>query len=241
MRRFGVGRDRTRKIVWNRLSTGRVIATRVHLDNGQMDVIYDVYDEPGPGLSDEETRALFSAESPESCQPDAGDRVRLAGCGNMVYKAQDPAMLNAVKPGDKIKFDADQVNGQYTVTKIEKSGVTRRCPRAAAASCALTSAFGRGRTGGLLPEASVRRNAISAKVWTLQQYGTKDNHDDARPHSSRRPVSEAQSNTNPPSLGALYCYRPTEQLNCPGDEENATHAGLGQMLSAHFLLLDQGT
>ena len=29
----------------------------------------------------------------------------------MVYKAQDPAMLKAVKAGDKIKFDADQVNG----------------------------------------------------------------------------------------------------------------------------------
>jgi Cu(I)/Ag(I) efflux system periplasmic protein CusF len=39
----------------------------------------------------------------------------------MVYKAQDPAMLKAVKVGNKIKFDAEQVNGQYTVTKIEKS------------------------------------------------------------------------------------------------------------------------
>jgi Cu(I)/Ag(I) efflux system periplasmic protein CusF len=39
----------------------------------------------------------------------------------MVYKAQDPAMLKAVKAGNKIKFDAEQVNGQYTVTRIEKS------------------------------------------------------------------------------------------------------------------------
>jgi Cu(I)/Ag(I) efflux system protein CusF len=39
----------------------------------------------------------------------------------MVYKAQDPAMLNAVKAGDKVKFDADRVNGQFTVTKIEKA------------------------------------------------------------------------------------------------------------------------
>jgi Cu(I)/Ag(I) efflux system periplasmic protein CusF len=37
----------------------------------------------------------------------------------MVYKAQDPGMLKAVKAGNKIKFDAEQVNGQYTVTKIE--------------------------------------------------------------------------------------------------------------------------
>jgi Cu(I)/Ag(I) efflux system periplasmic protein CusF len=39
----------------------------------------------------------------------------------MVYKAQDPAMLSAVKAGDKIKFDADQMNGQFTVIKIEKA------------------------------------------------------------------------------------------------------------------------
>jgi Cu/Ag efflux protein CusF len=39
----------------------------------------------------------------------------------MVYKAQDPEMLRAVKAGNKIKFDAEQVNGQYTVTKIEKA------------------------------------------------------------------------------------------------------------------------
>jgi Cu/Ag efflux protein CusF len=38
----------------------------------------------------------------------------------MVFKASDPAMLKRVKPGDKIKFDADNVNGQFTVTKIEK-------------------------------------------------------------------------------------------------------------------------
>jgi len=39
----------------------------------------------------------------------------------MVFRAQDPAMLKAVKAGDKVKFDADQVNGQFTVTKIEKA------------------------------------------------------------------------------------------------------------------------
>jgi Cu/Ag efflux protein CusF len=39
----------------------------------------------------------------------------------MVYSAPDPAMLKAVKPGDKIKFIPDRVNGQFTVTKIEKA------------------------------------------------------------------------------------------------------------------------
>jgi Cu/Ag efflux protein CusF len=39
----------------------------------------------------------------------------------MVFRVQDTAMLKQVKVGDKVKFDADRVNGQLTVTKIEKS------------------------------------------------------------------------------------------------------------------------
>jgi Cu/Ag efflux protein CusF len=38
----------------------------------------------------------------------------------MVFRVQDPAMLKQVKVGDKVKFEADRVNGQFTVTKIEK-------------------------------------------------------------------------------------------------------------------------
>ena len=39
----------------------------------------------------------------------------------MVFRAADPAMLKAVKKGDKVQFAADRVNGQITVTKIQKS------------------------------------------------------------------------------------------------------------------------
>ena len=39
----------------------------------------------------------------------------------MVFRAQDPAMTKAVKPGDKVKFVPDRINGQFTVTKIEKA------------------------------------------------------------------------------------------------------------------------
>jgi Cu(I)/Ag(I) efflux system periplasmic protein CusF len=39
----------------------------------------------------------------------------------MVFRAGDPAMLKAVKPGDRVRFVPDRVNGQFTVTKIEKS------------------------------------------------------------------------------------------------------------------------
>jgi Cu(I)/Ag(I) efflux system periplasmic protein CusF len=39
----------------------------------------------------------------------------------MVFKAEDPAMLKSVKTADRVKFDTDPVNGQFTVTKIEKT------------------------------------------------------------------------------------------------------------------------
>ena len=38
----------------------------------------------------------------------------------MVFKAADPAMTSQVKAGDKVKFDADKIDGAITVTKIAK-------------------------------------------------------------------------------------------------------------------------
>ncbi len=38
----------------------------------------------------------------------------------MVFRVASQDMLKAVKPGDKVTFEADRVNGALTVTKIEK-------------------------------------------------------------------------------------------------------------------------
>ena len=37
----------------------------------------------------------------------------------MVFQVKDPAMLDQVKAGDKVKFQAEKVGAAYTVTKIE--------------------------------------------------------------------------------------------------------------------------
>lgn len=37
----------------------------------------------------------------------------------MVFRAKDPAMLEQVKAGDKVKFAAEKNKGVYTVTQIE--------------------------------------------------------------------------------------------------------------------------
>jgi len=39
----------------------------------------------------------------------------------MAFRAADPAMLKAVKAGDKVKFLSDRIDGQFTVTRIEKA------------------------------------------------------------------------------------------------------------------------
>ena len=38
----------------------------------------------------------------------------------MVFRAQDPAVLKGVKAGDRIRFQADRVNGQISVVRIQK-------------------------------------------------------------------------------------------------------------------------
>lgn len=37
----------------------------------------------------------------------------------MVFQVKDPAMLDKVKPGDKVRFRAEKMNGALTVTDIE--------------------------------------------------------------------------------------------------------------------------
>ena len=39
----------------------------------------------------------------------------------MVYRVKDPAMLQQVKVGDKVEFEAEEAASGYTVTKMQKS------------------------------------------------------------------------------------------------------------------------
>lgn len=38
----------------------------------------------------------------------------------MVFRAQDVAMLDQVKAGDKVRFQAENINGQFILTRIER-------------------------------------------------------------------------------------------------------------------------
>ena len=37
----------------------------------------------------------------------------------MVFQVKDPAMLNQVRTGDKVKFQAEKIGGAFIVTQIE--------------------------------------------------------------------------------------------------------------------------
>lgn len=37
----------------------------------------------------------------------------------MVFRVKDPAMLDQVKPGDRVRFLAEKVDGAFTVTKLQ--------------------------------------------------------------------------------------------------------------------------
>jgi Cu/Ag efflux protein CusF len=37
----------------------------------------------------------------------------------MVFRVKEPTMLDQVKVGDKVRFAADKVGGQFTVVRIE--------------------------------------------------------------------------------------------------------------------------
>ena len=39
----------------------------------------------------------------------------------MVYRVKDPAMLKQVKIGDKVTFEAEEADGGFVVTRLQKS------------------------------------------------------------------------------------------------------------------------
>ncbi len=39
----------------------------------------------------------------------------------MVFRVKDPAMLDRMKAGDRIRFQAEKIGGAYTVTEVEEA------------------------------------------------------------------------------------------------------------------------
>ncbi len=54
----------------------------------------------------------------------------------MAFKVQDPALLNQVKAGDKVRFTADKLGGSYTVLSLEPLAAAAPASSAPAAPAA---------------------------------------------------------------------------------------------------------
>ncbi|MFC4173266.1 copper-binding protein [Microvirga sp. GCM10011540] len=52
----------------------------------------------------------------------------------MVFRVQDPALLQGVKAGDKVQFQADRVNGQISVVRFATGAAQSAAPQPAAAA-----------------------------------------------------------------------------------------------------------
>lgn len=66
MRRWKIGRDGMKRIITNWMSTGWCQAEKTRLANGTFHIIYEIRDQPGPELSEDEIRRALSLVSSES-------------------------------------------------------------------------------------------------------------------------------------------------------------------------------
>lgn len=65
-----------------------------------------------------EVRKVDKAQGKITLQHEAIANLKMPAM-TMAYRVQNPAWLDQVKEGDKVRFDADKVNGQYTITAIK--------------------------------------------------------------------------------------------------------------------------
>jgi hypothetical protein len=70
-RRWGIGREAMRRIMFSWIKYGWCHPSRTRLPNGTFYVLYDIRDLPGPELTDEEVRRALSLESSEATLDDA--------------------------------------------------------------------------------------------------------------------------------------------------------------------------
>lgn len=72
MRRWGIGAGTMKRMVNNWMRTGWCQATKVRLPNGTFCILYDVFDQPGRELGDDEIREALSLVSSEAVSDDVG-------------------------------------------------------------------------------------------------------------------------------------------------------------------------
>lgn len=70
-RRWSLGRDAIKRVITNLVRTGWCVARKDRLPNGTFFMIYEIRDEPGPTLTDEEVRRALSLVSSEAASDES--------------------------------------------------------------------------------------------------------------------------------------------------------------------------
>lgn len=65
-KRFKYGREAIKRVMWNGMRLGYIVAQKTRLGNGRIFTIYEVRDVPGPELSDEQIKAALSLGSSDA-------------------------------------------------------------------------------------------------------------------------------------------------------------------------------
>jgi predicted transcriptional regulator len=90
MRRWGMGRDAIKRVIGNLVRTGWCRPEKTRLGNGTYYMIYEIRDEPGATLTDEEVRRALSLVSGEAAADDID--------GSFVRSGDDPAAVDPPTP-----------------------------------------------------------------------------------------------------------------------------------------------
>lgn len=70
------------------------------------------------GLADAEVKKVDRAQGKITLKHGPIESLGMPGM-TMVFRVQEPAMLDHVNPGDKVRFEAEKKNGALTVTRLE--------------------------------------------------------------------------------------------------------------------------
>jgi Cu(I)/Ag(I) efflux system protein CusF len=74
--------------------------------------------QPGDALSDGEVRKVDKDAKKITIKHGPLQKLDMPPM-TMVFQVKDPAMLDQVKVGDKIRFEAEKIGGAFRLTKIE--------------------------------------------------------------------------------------------------------------------------
>jgi uncharacterized cupredoxin-like copper-binding protein len=110
---------KTKEIVWQFTKPGNYKFGCLVAGHFEAGMVGDIsVSGSGTPMIDGEIRKVDKEAGKITIRHDAIPNLAMPGM-TMVFRAAEPALLDRVKPGDKVRFNAETVNGAITVTAIE--------------------------------------------------------------------------------------------------------------------------